>query len=142
MTDYSATPLVKKLGIKENFRIAIINAPPEFENTLGKLAPGVEILPSAKEPLDLILFFTKSHAELIREFAKLAAALLPNGMLWIAYPKKASGVATDLNFNLAQTTGLEAGLVDTKSCAIDEEWSALKFVYRLKDRPLKAEGKR
>jgi hypothetical protein len=142
MTGYSETPLTKKLGIKENYRVAILNAPQGFSETLGALAPGVQLLKTVKKPLDLILFFTKSHAQLTRRIAELAGRLPANGMLWIAYPKKASGVPTDLNFDLVQSLGLEAGLVDTKICAIDEVWSGLKFVYRLKDRPRIAEGKR
>ena len=134
MAGYSGTPLAKKLGIKENFRIAIINAPQGFEKTLGELALGVELASQAKRPLNLILFFTKSHSELTKRFSKFANLLLADGMLWVAYPKKASGVIMDLNFNLVQTIGLEAGLVDTKICAIDEIWSGLKFVYRIKDR--------
>jgi hypothetical protein len=142
MAGYSRTPLAKKLGIKENFRLVIINEPTGFEKTLGELAPGIKILASARKPLDLILFFTDSHSELTKRFAQLAALLLPNGMLWIAYPKKASGVPTDLNFNFVQTIGLEAGLVDTKICAIDEVWSGVKFVYRLQDRPKEIKSKR
>src|ERR1044072_8505648 len=100
MTGYSETPLTKKLGIKENYRVAILNAPQGFSETLGALAPGVQLLKTVKKPLDLILFFTKSHAQLTRRIAELAGRLPANGMLWIAYPKKASGVPTDLNFDL------------------------------------------
>jgi hypothetical protein len=142
MSGYSERPLAKKLGIKASFRLAIINAPPGFDSILGELEAGVAILSLTKKPLDLILFFTDSHAELTRRFTRLAAQLSPNGMLWIAYPKKSSGVRTDLNFNLVQTIGLEGGLVDTKICAIDEVWSGVKFVYRLKDRPKEVAGRK
>jgi hypothetical protein len=134
MADYSTTPLIKKLGIKATHRLTFINAPPGFRELLGEMPPGVQVLESLKKPLDFVLFFTTSHADLTRRFTKLAAPLAPNGMLWVAYPKKSSGLATDLNFNLVQTIGLEAGLVDTKICAVDETWSGVKFVYRLKDR--------
>lgn len=134
MVDYSTTPLIKKLGIKEKHRVTFNNAPPGFRELLGEMPPGVQVLESLKKPLDFVLFFTTSHTDLTRRFAKLAAPLAANGMLWVAYPKKSSGMATDLNFNLVQAIGLEAGLVDTKICAIDEIWSGVKFVYRLKDR--------
>ena len=87
------------------------------------------------EGCDLILFFAQSRSELTKSFAKLATRLQPNGILWVAWPKKVSGVTTDLSFESVQKTGLDAGLVDVKICAISEIWSGLKFVIRLKDRP-------
>jgi hypothetical protein len=80
------------------------------------------------------VLFAKSRAELEKEFAPLATRVASNGMLWVGWPKKTSGVATDLNENLVRDIGLERGMVDVKVCAIDETWSGLKFVYRLKDR--------
>jgi len=85
--------------------------------------------------LDIILFFVTTERTLAKDFAKLAARLTANGMIWIAWPKKSSGVATDLSFERVQRIGLDAGLVDVKICAVDDTWSGLKFVYRLKDRP-------
>jgi hypothetical protein len=82
----------------------------------------------------MLLFFVATERALARDFAKLAATLNANGMIWIAWPKKSSGVATDLGFGRVQRIGLDAGLVDVKICAVDETWSGLKFVYRLKDR--------
>jgi hypothetical protein len=82
----------------------------------------------------LILFFVNSERMLAKEFGKLAAKLSTNGMLWISWPKKSSGIATDLSFGPVQRIGLDSGLVDVKICAVDEVWSGLKFVYRLKDR--------
>lgn len=96
---------------------------------------GATVLPRLTGPLDLLLLFVKSEAELRRVFRKLAATLKPAGMLWVAWPKKGSGVGTDLRFDVVQRTGLKAGLVDTKVCAVDEVWSGLRFVYRLEDRP-------
>lgn len=134
MAGYSGTPLVKKLGIKDGFRIALVNAPPGFEKELIALPANVRILVRANKPIDFVLLFTKSTFTLEREFARLAAMLVLNGMLWVAWPKKASGVPTDLSDNNVRQIGLDAGLVDVKVCAINDVWSGLKFVYRMKDR--------
>ncbi|HMF58675.1 MAG TPA: hypothetical protein VK619_20180 [Pyrinomonadaceae bacterium] len=134
MAGYSETPLVKKLGIKESFRLAFVNAPDRFEEELGELSEGVTVNDESGQPLNLILFFTKKESELEKNFPKLAKRLVPDGMLWVAWPKKASGVLTDLSFDVVQKIGLSGGMVDTKICAVDEVWSGLKFVFRLKDR--------
>ena len=134
MAGYSGTPLDKKLGIKEGSRVALVNAPENFETELGELPDNVKFMKSTTRSLDLILFFVLSERILAKDFAKLAAHLTSNGMIWIAWPKKSSGVTTDLTFERVQRIGLDAGLVDVKICAIDDTWSALKFVYRLKDR--------
>ena len=135
MAGYSGTPLTKKLGIKEGFRVSVVGAPERFREELVDLPRGVTFVTSVSSQLDLILFFVKSQSELTRNFSRLAAKLKPNGMLWIAWPKKASGVTTDLaDYNVRQI-GLDAGLVDVKVCAVNEVWSGLKFVIRVKDRP-------
>ena len=134
MAGYSGTPLPKKLGIKEGTRVALVNAPKDFESELGELPDNVEFIKRPTKSLDIILFFVLNERALVRDFAKLAARLTANGMIWIAWPKKSSGVATDLTEPRVQRIGLDAGLVDVKVCAIDETWSGLKFVYRLKDR--------
>lgn len=134
MAGYSSTPLPKKLGIKERSRIAFINAPAGFQDYLGPLPDGAEIVKRLTKPLDLVLLFVTAKRTLARDFAKLSAKLASNGMIWIAWPKKSSGVATDLSFEHVQRIGLDAGLVDVKICAIDETWSGLKFVFRLRDR--------
>ena len=134
MAGYSATPLVKKLGIKEGARVAFVNAPDDFQATLGELPADVKLMKATTKSVDLILFFVISERILAREFSKLAQRLTTNGMIWIAWPKKSSGVKTDLTFERVQRIGLDSGLVDVKICAIDETWSGLKFVYRLKDR--------
>jgi hypothetical protein len=139
MAGYSGTPLVEKLGIKPAFRVAFIAAPVEFADALGELPEGAVIVPEDgiyRSALELIVFFTIARAELAARFVTMAKWLKPAGMLWIAWPKKASGVATDLNENIVREIGLKAGLVDTKICAIDEVWSGLKFVIRVKDRPV------
>ena len=135
MAGYSGTPLAKKLGIKEGSRIVFANAPRGFEQELGELPPRVHFVTRAGKPIHMILLFAKSHSGLKKDFVKMAKRLSPKGMLWVAWPKKSSGVATDLSFNNVQRVGLEAGLVDVKICAVNEVWSGLKFVYRLKDRP-------
>jgi hypothetical protein len=135
MAGYSGTPLPKKLGIKEKYRVALVNAPADFAAILGDLPAGTEVVKHARAPLDVIVFFTKSESELWKHFGELAAKLAPAGGLWIGWPKKASGVATDLTENIVRQIGLEVGLVDNKVCAIDETWSGLRFVIRLKDRP-------
>ena len=135
MAGYSGTPLVKKLGFKEGFRVGLVNPPKGFERELGTLPTDVKLTVGLlTKPFDLILLFADSQRTLQREFLRLAQKLAENGMLWIAWPKKASGVATDLSDNSVRLIGLDAGLVDVKVCAINDIWSGLKFVYRLKDR--------
>ena len=137
MAGYSGTPLAKKLGIKDRFRVALVNSPPRFQEELGALPSGAMILPRVQSSMDLVLFFARSEADLNKNFKKLAAKLNPAGMLWVAWPKKSAGVPTDLSFTVVQKSGLKAGLVDTKICAVNEVWSGLRFVYRVKDRPNK-----
>jgi hypothetical protein len=134
MAGYSGTPLVKKLGIKENSRVRLINAPDDFEKELGELPFGVDLSGRGGKPFNLVLLFVKSESALKKEFPKQAEKITRDGMIWVAWPKKSSGVATDLLFDNVQQTGLNAGLVDVKICAVNDVWSGLKFVYRLKDR--------
>ena len=134
MAGYSRTPLVKKLGIKQGARAALVNPPDDFQSTLGELPDDVTFVKPTTKALGFILCFVLSERILLRDFARLAQRLDSNGMIWIAWPKKSSGVATDLTFDRVQRIGLDAGLVDVKICAIDDTWSGLKFVYRLKDR--------
>lgn len=134
MAGYSGTPLVKKLGIKEGYRIALVNAPRNFQKELGPLPAGALVVSRLQPSLNLILFFAASQSELTRNFAGLAKRLVSNGMLWVAWPKKSSGVASDLSFEVVQAVGLREGLVDTKICAVNDVWSGLRFVIRLKDR--------
>lgn len=131
--DYSATPLWKKLGFKERARVAIVDPPDGFAMTY----PGGVRLSTGRplKPTDVILLFATRGAALRRTFRSVRPKLEPSGGLWVAYPKKSSGVSTDLTFQSVQKVGLDAGLVDNKSCSIDANWSAVRFVYRLKDRP-------
>jgi hypothetical protein len=135
MAGYSGTPLAKKLGFKEGFRAGLVNPPTGFPKELDPLPDDVEIIVGRlPKQLDLIILFTDSQRALKREFKNLARKLVQNGMLWIAWPKRASRIATDLSDNNVRQIGLEAGLVDVKVCAVNDIWSGLKFVYRLQDR--------
>jgi hypothetical protein len=135
MAGYSKTPLVQKLGIKSGFEIALLNAPEGYDDTLGPLPDGVIVHSTLEAPLDLIQFFSKEQAVLRAEFPVLKQSLKPDGALWISWPKKSAKVPTDLDENVLREIGLSQGLVDVKVCAVDEVWSALKFVYRTEDRP-------
>jgi hypothetical protein len=131
---YSGTPLAKKLGFKEATRAALVDAPPNFRTALTPVPDGVRFFRQGDEPLDLVLLFAPTKAALDPAFRDWAGRLDPAGMIWVAWPKKASGVATDLTEDRVRAIGLAEGLVDVKVCAIDLVWSGLKFVRRLKDR--------
>jgi CheY-like chemotaxis protein len=133
---YSGTPLPQKLGIKSNHRVALINAPPGFDHTLGDLPADVKVTSKLldKQPHDVIVLFAKSRGELQQDFSRVSQRLDPAGGLWISWPKKASGFTTDLSEAVVREIGLGIGLVDNKVCAVDETWSGLRFVVRLKDR--------
>ena len=134
MAGYSGTPLLKKLGIKPGFSVAFVNAPENFVKQLD-LSSDVKVRSISKAgDLDFILVFVKSQRILTAAFAQYSLKIKPDGMFWVSWPKKTSGVQTDLSENIVRDVGLSAGLVDVKVCAIDDVWSGLKFVYRLKDR--------
>jgi hypothetical protein len=133
MAGYSKTPLVRKLGIKPGSNIALAGAPSGYANELD-LPPEVTINSRSSKPLDFAQLFVKREKELKTKFSRYAKRLNASGMLWVSWPKKSSGVSTDLSENIVRTIGLGAGLVDVKICAVDEVWSGLKFVYRLQDR--------
>lgn len=138
MADYSDTPLAKKLGFKSGSRTLLLHAPPGFRSTLEPLPDGVRFVRSGigrSRDLDVILLFVTKAKDLEREFPPLCSALEPSGGLWVAWPKKSSALATDLVFEIVQRVGLDTGLVDNKSCAIDANWSGLRFVVRKADRP-------
>jgi hypothetical protein len=134
MAGYSGTPLPKKLGLKEGQRIAIINEPPNFLRDLGALPANTQRVKRLSAPLDLVLLFVDHEKTLSIQFSSLAKKLSNNGMIWVAWPKKSSGVPTDLTFERVQRIGLKCSLVDVKICAVNDVWSGLKFVIRLKDR--------
>jgi hypothetical protein len=134
MPGYSGTPLPKKLGIKPGFRVCLTDAPPEVRAELKTQLAACEMAINGKTPLDFAMVFTKSKARLTKEFKRISGLLAPAGVLWVGWPKKSSGVPTDLDENIVREIGLAAGLVDVKVCAVTEVWSGLKFVQRLKDR--------
>jgi|SRR5579863_10342707 len=134
MPGYSGTPLPKKLGIKSGYRVQLLDLPAEVRSELQAELAGCKIAIDGKLPLDFAMFFTKSKTALAKEFDRIANRLAPAGMLWVSWPKKSSGVATDLDENIVRDIGLATGLVDVKVCAVTEVWSGLKFVRRVKDR--------
>lgn len=132
---YSGTPLVKKLGIKSGQRICIVDPPRGYlTNTLGRLPKGVMREQLDAGQLDIVHCFARSRDSLVLALPALRDAIAPDGSVWISWPKRASGVQTDLDGNAVRSLGLEAGLVDVKVCAIDGTWSGLKFVFRVTDR--------
>jgi hypothetical protein len=134
MAGYSGTPLPRKLGIKPGAMVATLDAPADFAATLGELPPGAVLHPFSGGPAEVALLFARERAALETGFGRLAIAIRPAGGLWVCWPKKASGIATDLDENVIREFGLGMGLVDNKVCAVDETWSGLRFVYRVKDR--------
>jgi hypothetical protein len=127
--------LPKKLGITEGSRVALVGAPVGFDRELTPLPAGVRMLKQPRSNLDVVVFFVTRRAELERRFPRLAAVLHCDGGLWVAWPKRTAGVATDLCERDVREVGLAGGLVDNKVCAVDDVWSSLRFVYRLSDRP-------
>lgn len=136
MAGYSGTPLPRKLGLKPQFRIAFFQIPGDVKTTLKDSLSGCRLIKDVRAELDFAMIFIKSQAEMKEQFPKFARQLAPAGMLWVSWPKKTSGVVTDLNENDVRRIGLTAGLVDVKVCAVSEVWSGLKFVRRVKDRAI------
>jgi hypothetical protein len=135
VTGYSGTPLPTKLGIRPGHRVAFPGAPDGLEELLGELPEGVSVRGRARGPLDVIVFFTRRRADLERRLPALRAAMDPAAGLWVAWPKRSSGVETDVTEDVVRELGLAGRLVDNKVCAIDETWSGLRLVIRLEDRP-------
>jgi len=134
MPGYSGTPLPKKLGIKDDFRVYFVALPEEVQAELKAAMASCEVVADGKSPVDFAMLFTRLKVDLTKEFKRVAKALAPAGMLLVSWPKKSSGVPTDLDENKIREIGLAAGLVDVKVCAVTGVWSGLKFVRRLKDR--------
>ena len=132
MAGYSGTPLDKKLGIKAGFRVALQSVPADVKAALKDALAACRFAKAG--PLDFVLFCAKSQDALRKEFLRFSKQLAPAGMIWVSWPKKSSGVATDLDENVVRKIGLDGGLVDVKVCAVNDVWSGLKFVVRLKDR--------
>ena len=135
MVGYSGTPLARKLGIKEGSRLALLGAPEGFDEDLAPLPDGVHVLRRLGPDLDVAVLFVTARKELERRFPEVAAAITPAGGFWVAWPKKSSKVPTDVTEDVLREVGLPQGLVDNKVCAVDQVWSGLRLVYRLRDRP-------
>lgn len=135
MAGYSGTPLSKKLGLKDGHRLGLLDAPDGFLDLLDPpdLASITTSLRGTR-PLDVVLLFTTSTRALERRFARARDRIAKDGGLWVCWPKRSSGVATDLTETSVRAHGLAMGLVDNKVCAVDETWSGLRFVWRLADR--------
>ncbi len=131
---YSGTPLAKKLGIKSGSRIGLINPPGNYFDLFTDLPPDITVINDVSIKKDLIHFFTKSEKEFTVMLPGLKTQIIPNGIIWVSWPKKASKVVTDLTEDLIRDYAISNGLVDVKVCAMDEVWSALKLVIPLKHR--------
>jgi hypothetical protein len=129
---YSGTPLPRKLGIKPGARVALLGAPDGFE--LGELPDGVSVKRRAGGKVDVIVTFHTRRAELERRLPALRAMMEPSAGLWIAWPKRASRVETDITEDVLREIALPTGLVDNKVCAVDATWSGLRLVIRLQHR--------
>ena len=135
MVGYSGTPLYRKLGIKEEARVALLGAPPGFEDELNGRPAGAKVLRRLGPDLDVAVLFVTERRELEQRFDQVAAAIKPAGGFWVAWPKRASKVPTDLTEDVLREVGLPKGLVDNKVCAVTDVWSGLRFVWRKENRP-------
>ena len=131
---YSSTPLAKKLGLKEGFRIRLFNEPEYYFTLFTDWPPDVIAKKSSKTRKDFIHFFTKSAEELHQQLPKLKDGIVANGIIWISWPKKAAKIPTDVTEDIIRDMALAVGLVDVKVCAVDETWSGLKLVIPVKNR--------
>jgi hypothetical protein len=134
MAGYSGKSVVQKLGIKPGFRIFVDGAPASYDDVIGPLPADVTLAPRLKAPLDMAHVFAKQAAVLRKKLPACREAIAPDGMVWVSWPKKSSGVTTDVTENVVRDTALSLGLVDVKVCAIDDTWSGLKLVIPVKQR--------
>ena len=134
MAAYAGTPLAKKLGIKEGFRVRTKNEPPHYRKIVAPLPGNVTISSSARKDVDLWHLFTQSSRELKDVLPKAMNQISQNGMIWVSWPKRSSGVSTDVTENIIRKIALPLGLVDIKVCAVDDVWSGLKLVIRSSNR--------
>jgi hypothetical protein len=134
MAGYSETPLQKKLGIKDGISIFILNAPQYYFDWVSPLPKGIRVKTRLAGELNFIHVFTLNQKDFQKDFIRGKKHLAKDGMMWISWPKRSSKTPTDLDENIIREFGLKNGLVDVKVCAVDEVWSGLKFVYRVKDR--------
>lgn len=131
---YSKTPLLKKLGIKEGYKIRLVNPPIHYMELLGSVPDKVEFLNNAKTLANFVHLFSLDIAHFEAHFPKLTETIEKNGMIWVSWYKKASKIPTDMSEDVIRNTALSMGLVDVKVCAVDEQWSALKIVWRKENR--------
>lgn len=127
---YSGTPLAKKLGVKERQTVAVLNEPAGFRDWLNPLPEGVRMTKAIGRSPDVVVIFAERRALLQRRVEQAAAAIFPNGSIWVGWPKKCSNVATDITEDVVREVALSLGLVDTKVCAISDIWSGLRVVWR------------
>ncbi len=130
MAGYSGTPLAKKLGFKDGYRVRIKNAPADYLDLVSPRPENVQISKNIRRDIDIFHFFTRSSSELVSQLSKLMSAIQQNGMIWISWPKKSSGVSSSVTEDTIRALALPLGLVDVKVCAVDEIWSGLKLVIR------------
>ncbi len=131
---YSGTPLIRKLGIRSGDRMWLFDPPPGYRDLLGTLPEGAREAGRGERGVEFLHVFATTRAALARGLMEARARMAENGMVWLSWPKKASGVATELDGNVVRVAGLEEGLVDIKVCAVDDVWSGLKFVIPVADR--------
>jgi hypothetical protein len=134
MAGYSGTPLLKKLGLKPDCNAFFFKPPESYFDLIAPLPENVAVKKSLTGKLDFIHLFAMNSTEFRQQLQKSKTHLSVNGMIWVSWPKKTSGVKSDLDENIIRDFGLSIGLVDIKVCAVDEIWSGLKFVIPLKDR--------
>jgi DUF3052 family protein len=132
MAGYSGTPLPQKLGVKAGAKVALVDVPGAFALDLPE---GARVVDGKARDVDVIVWFVTARATFAKKLAAVAKRMQPAGGLWIAWPKKASGVATDMTENVVRDVALPTGLVDNKVCAIDDTWSGLRLVVRVENRP-------
>jgi hypothetical protein len=137
MAGYSGTPLAQKLGLTPGREAIVIQSPRPYGEIVTPIPEGVRLRQRLHPGAEFIHLFTRSRADLTRRFPRLAAALADPGFLWISWPKKSSSLTGDLDENIVRELGLATGLVDVKVCAVDEDWSGLKFVRRVANREKK-----
>jgi len=142
MAGYSGRSVVQKLGIKPGFRIFVDGAPASYDDVIGPLPADVTLAPRLKAPLDMAHVFATEATALRNKLPACREAIAPGGMVWVSWPKKSSGVATDVTENVVRITALSLGLVDIKVCAIDDTWSGLKLVIPRDQREKPAPAKR
>jgi hypothetical protein len=134
MAGYSGTPLATKLGIKDGHRVGLLNAPDGFVALLEPLPPDVELVAGVRSRRDVVVAFVRRRSEIESKLTAMTRAIFPDGAIWIAWPKRASKLPTDVTEDVVRAVALPTGLVDNKVCAIDDTWSGLRLVVRRENR--------